>query len=157
MRLMQIFGLRTDCLLLGHSPGHRTFIKHLLLRQVNVLQFREKVQLSLRQREGASGTAAGRSPPCIQYKGRYWASVLTYPACAGIPSESEDRWRPQWSDRGHPRVLRQRCDGSYQQVLHHFDLLVDVVEDFPAAFCTLLDLLLLHLVLWGIRAEFKSQ
>lgn len=51
MWLIQIFGLRTDCLLLGHSPGHRTFIKHLLLRQVNVLQFREKAKISFRQRE----------------------------------------------------------------------------------------------------------
>lgn len=30
-----------------------------------------------------------------------------YPVCAGIPSESEDRWRPQWSDTVH---TRQGCD-----------------------------------------------
>lgn len=39
---------------------------------------------------------------------------------------------------------------SYQQVLHYFDLFVDMVEDLSAALCTLLDSFLLSGVLCGI-------
>ena len=39
----------------------------------------------------------------------------------------------------------------HQQVLHVLDLVVDVVEDLPAALCTLQDLVLLLLVLYGER------
>lgn len=46
---------------------------------------------------------------------------------------------------------------SYQQVLHHFDLLVDMVEDLSAAFCTLLDPRLLRLVLCPKHNKHKSS
>lgn len=83
------------------------------------------------------------------------------PICAGIPSESEDGRSKtvealsslKKNFARHHLVLNrcvERWIVSYQQVLHHFNLFVDVVEDLSAAFRTLLDSLLLCWVLCGI-------